>query len=134
MEKGELLETICVTLTMTEDELKKREHETDITKTCRKLTKYVYRDLKKRASERVSTMDQKTLQAIQSETRVCCHRITDFSSLDYARLAHPIQARTPNSVLNNAIGNVFAAEKRKSGQPDDEVDDESEVDEGSDEE
>lgn len=28
-------------------------------------------------------------------------------------MVHPAQARTPNSVLNNAIGNVFATEKRK---------------------
>lgn len=28
-------------------------------------------------------------------------------------MVHPAQAKTPNSVLNNAIGNVFATEKRK---------------------
>lgn len=28
-------------------------------------------------------------------------------------MVHPAQAKIPNSVLNNAIGNVFATEKRK---------------------
>ena len=28
-------------------------------------------------------------------------------------MAHPAQMKTSNSVLNNAIGNVFASEKRK---------------------
>lgn len=36
-----------------------------------------------------------------------------FTFLDYARLVHPVQEKIPNSVLNNAIGNVFATEKRK---------------------
>lgn len=35
--------------------------------------------------------------------------------LDYARLVHPAQSKTSNSVLNNAIGNVFATDKRKHG-------------------
>ena len=26
---------------------------------------------------------------------------------------HPVQCKVPNSLLNNAIGNVFASEKRK---------------------
>ena len=28
-------------------------------------------------------------------------------------MVHPAKAKTPNSVLNNAIGNIFATEKRK---------------------
>ena len=33
--------------------------------------------------------------------------------LEYARMVHPAQAKMPKSSLNNAIGNVFASEKRK---------------------
>lgn len=35
--------------------------------------------------------------------------------LDYARLVHPAQSKASNSVLNNALGNVFATDKRKYG-------------------
>jgi hypothetical protein len=28
-------------------------------------------------------------------------------------MVHPAQSKMPNSLLNNAIGNVFASEKRK---------------------
>ena len=135
MERGDLLETICTNLNMSESELKNCEHRTDITKTCRQLTKYVYRDAKKRASELVSTMNPKILQAIQGLNQIFCYEIIQFVFVDYARLAHPVQARTPNSVLNNAIGNVFAAEKRKSDQEDtemvnsDELNEESECEE-----
>ncbi|CAF2107918.1 unnamed protein product [Rotaria magnacalcarata] len=96
-EKGNLLEKICGVLDMSEKELKSCEHDTDITKTCRQIIKYIYPDPKLRATMLVSSMDPEQLQAIQK----------------YARLAHPAQARTLNAILNNAMGNVFATDKHR---------------------
>ena len=31
----------------------------------------------------------------------------------YARLVHPAQSKVANSIINKAIGNVFASDKRK---------------------
>jgi hypothetical protein len=36
-----------------------------------------------------------------------------FFALEYTRLVHPAQCKVSNSILNNAIGNVFASDKRK---------------------
>ncbi|CAF1241573.1 unnamed protein product [Adineta steineri] len=104
-EKGEKLEKICTTLDRNESELKLCEHDMNITKTCRQLIKCLYPDTKQRAKMLVSSMDVDKLQAIH----------------DYARIVHPAQSKTSNSVLNNAIGNVFASEKRKQERHDMEI-------------
>ncbi|CAF2139414.1 unnamed protein product [Rotaria magnacalcarata] len=91
------LEDITLILKMSDTALKSCERDTDITKTCRQIVKYIYRDPQIRSRMLVSTMDVDILKAIQ----------------DYARMIHPLQAKTHNSVLNNAVGNVFATEKRK---------------------
>ncbi|CAF3303572.1 unnamed protein product [Rotaria socialis] len=96
-DKGEKLLSICRTLEMTEKQLLSCEHKTDITKTCRQIAKFIYPDPKERAETLVSIMSSEKLKAIQ----------------EYAKMVHPAQAKTSNSILNNAIENVFAAEKRK---------------------
>ncbi|CAF1366137.1 unnamed protein product [Adineta ricciae] len=96
-DKGEKLENICAALGMNEKELKSCEHETDITKTCRQIIKFIYRDSKERARTLVSTMNTNILHSIQ----------------EYAKMAHPALSKINNSVLNNAIGNVFATDKRR---------------------
>jgi hypothetical protein len=112
-EKGDKLENICLALKMNETELKSCEHETDITKSCRQIIKYIYPDIKDRAKKLVSSMDDTQLQAIQGKISKYYLSPTIITFLDYARMAHPAQMKTPNSVLNNAIGNVFASDKRK---------------------
>lgn len=99
-EKSTKLERLCEILNMTEKELQDCEHKTDITKTCRQITRFIYPDIDKRAQLLVSTMDDVQLRAIH----------------EYARMVHPAQSSLPKSILNNAIGNVFATEKRKRDQ------------------
>ncbi|CAF1316274.1 unnamed protein product [Adineta ricciae] len=96
-DKGEKLENICTTLGLNEKELKSCEHKTDITKTCRQIVKKLYSEPKERAKLSVVKMDLQVLQAIHS----------------YAKLAHPAMSNIQNCMLNNAIGNVFATDKRK---------------------
>ncbi|CAF2953815.1 unnamed protein product [Rotaria sp. Silwood2] len=96
-EKGDALENICLALDMNEKELKSCEHDTDITKTCRQIIKFIYPDAKERSTMLVSSMDADKLKSIQR----------------YARLVHPAQSKTANSTLNNAIGNVFATDKHR---------------------
>ena len=64
-EKGDKLENICARLEISENELKSCEHDTDITKTCRQITKYIYPDVHARAKMLVSSMRAEQLQAVQ---------------------------------------------------------------------
>lgn len=64
-DKGDKLESICTELKMTENELKSCQHDTDITKTCRQITKYIYPDVHARAKMLVSSMKAEQLQAVQ---------------------------------------------------------------------
>ena len=64
-DKGDKLESICHTLNMTEKQLISCEHNTDITKTCRQIVKFIYPDPKDRAAKLVSTMTDGKLEAIQ---------------------------------------------------------------------
>ena len=66
-EKGDKLENICTQLKMSENELKSCEHDTDITKTCRQITKYIYPDIRARAKMLVSSMRVEQLQSVQGE-------------------------------------------------------------------
>lgn len=50
---------------MSENELLSCQHDTDITKTCRQIVKYLFRDPKERAKMLVSSMDAKILKSIQ---------------------------------------------------------------------
>ncbi|CAF1481557.1 unnamed protein product [Rotaria magnacalcarata] len=84
-------------LKLSAGQLKKCQHETDITKTCRNITKYLFPNIRKRAKMLVTSMNTTTLEAIR----------------DYAKLMHPNQSNTSTNQLNNAIGNVFGAEKYK---------------------
>ena len=52
---------------MSENELKSCEHDTDITKTCRQITKYIYPDVHARAKMLVSSMRAEQLQAVQGK-------------------------------------------------------------------
>ena len=45
----------------------------------------------------------------------CYLSMTNLHFLEYTRMMHPAECKMPNSVLNNAIGNVFASEKRDQG-------------------
>jgi hypothetical protein len=66
-EKGDKLDNICTQLKMSENELKSCEHDTDITKTCRQITKYIYPDVHARAKMLVSSMRAEQLQAVQGK-------------------------------------------------------------------
>jgi hypothetical protein len=52
---------------MNEDQLRSCKHETDITKTCRLLVKFIYPDPAIRARKLVSTMDIDKLKAIRGK-------------------------------------------------------------------
>ena len=62
---GEKLERIINTLNLSEKELHKLEHETDITKTCRHIIKRLYQNPRERAKMLVSSLDSKILKSIQ---------------------------------------------------------------------
>lgn len=79
-DKGEKLAFICRTLNMTEKQLLSCEHETDITKTCRQIIKFIYPDPKERAEKLVSTMTDGKLEAIQGNTSNCFIMIGNSSS------------------------------------------------------
>lgn len=113
---GAKLEMIIETLRMSEGELQACQHETDITKTCRQIIKHLFRDPKERAKMLVSSMKADVLKSIQGEVFSSHYHYSTFIFLEYARLVHPAQSKTSNSVLNNAIGNVFATDKRKYGE------------------
>ena len=66
-DKGEQLESICLTLQMNERQLKACEHDIDITKTCRSIIKHLHPDVNDRGRMLISTMDPDELRAIQSE-------------------------------------------------------------------
>ena len=112
-EKGEKLDNICSTLKMTESELKSCEHEPDVTKTCRAIVKRVFPNAADRSRMLVSLMDTNQLKAVQSTLTSSLLDVLIASLLAYARLVHSAQEKVTNSILNNAIGNVFASEKRK---------------------
>lgn len=63
---------------MTEKQLRSCEHETDITKTCRQIIKYMYRDPRERAKMLVSTMDTNVLKCIQGNISNYQLLITNF--------------------------------------------------------
>lgn len=111
-DEGEILEDICMTLNTTEADLKSCEHETDITKTCRSIIKRIYPKPTDRATMLISYMDSNQLKAVQSKLITLLLFLLISLLLAYARMVHPAQAKVPNSILNNAIGNVFASEKR----------------------
>ncbi|UJR11955.1 hypothetical protein I4U23_016133 [Adineta vaga] len=91
------MKQICRRLKRNISQIKKCKHTTDITKTCRSITKCLYPDLHVQASMKLSKMseDQK------SDIREC------------SKLLHPDQRHIKTFLLNNAIGNVFASEKHK---------------------
>ena len=64
-DKRDKLESICRTLNMTERQLISSEHNTDITKTCHQIVKFIYPDPKNRTAKLVSTMMDGKLEAIQ---------------------------------------------------------------------
>lgn len=65
LDKEARFESILETLRMSESELLSCQHDTDITKTCRQIVKYLFRDPKERAKMLVSSMDAKILKSIQ---------------------------------------------------------------------
>ena len=69
-DKEEQIESFCDALDMTEKELKKCEHEVDITKTCRSIVKHLYPDVNDRGKMLISTMDVAILHAIQGKNVV----------------------------------------------------------------
>jgi hypothetical protein len=76
--KSYKLEKIRLALNFSEAGLKSCEHDTDITKTCRQIIKYIYEDPKERSMMLVSSMDNTKLQAIQLRISSYCQWITDF--------------------------------------------------------
>lgn len=52
---------------MNEKQLRLCEHETDITKTCRQIIKFIYPDPEDRARMLVSNMKEDELKAIRSQ-------------------------------------------------------------------
>ena len=100
-------------LNTTEDQLRLCEHKIDITKTSRSLIKHIYPDANDRANMLISTMPSPQLKAIQGKHVLLDAEHSFLLVLDYARLAHPAQAKVPNALINNAIGNVFANDKRR---------------------
>ena len=97
---------------MTEAELKSYEHETDITNTCRAIIKRIFPHPIDRAAMLISKMDTDQLKAVQSKFIRSLSFVLISVLLGYARMVHSAQAKVPNSILNNAIGNVFASDKR----------------------
>lgn len=111
-DEEEKLDEILVTLKTTEADLKSCEHETDITKTCRAIIKRIYPNPTDRAAMLISSMDSKQLKAVQSKRINALFSSFILLLSAYARIAHPALAKVPNSLLNNAIGNVYASDKR----------------------
>lgn len=66
-DQGEKLENILSALEMDEKELKSCEHPTDITKTCRHIVKYKYRNDKNLGKMRVAAMNADVIDAIRSK-------------------------------------------------------------------
>ncbi|CAF4002871.1 unnamed protein product, partial [Rotaria sordida] len=89
-DKGDKLEKICLTLNMSERELQSCEHETDITKTCRQIIKFVYRDPVVRSEMLVSSMTAGKLQAIQvmALTQATNHQEVDTLSPVLSSVTH----------------------------------------------
>ena len=92
-DKGEKLESICSALNMTEKELKKCQHDVDITKTCRSIVKQIYPNANDRGKMLISTMDPCVLQAIQSSQSW----ITGFSPA-FSHIRRLRETRTPGTI------------------------------------
>ncbi|CAF1400789.1 unnamed protein product [Rotaria magnacalcarata] len=90
------LNRIYRALNLTKGQLKTAQHSTDITKTCRSITKLMYPDVSTRATMLTSLLPNKTITAIR----------------EYAKLVHH-QPDASTYKLTNAIGNVFAAAKHE---------------------
>ncbi|CAF1471116.1 unnamed protein product [Rotaria sordida] len=94
--KKKTIKRICITLNLTKAQLKESKHHSDITKTCRTITKLIYPDVSTCAEMLVSTTPTQILHAIH----------------EYVKLVHH-QPKVSIHKLNNAIGNVFSAAKRE---------------------
>ncbi|CAF1568991.1 unnamed protein product [Rotaria magnacalcarata] len=90
------LNRIYRALNLTKSQLKAAHHSTDITKTCRSITKLLYPDVSTRATMLTSLLPNETITAIR----------------EYAKLVHH-QPDASTYKLTNAIGNVFAAAKHE---------------------
>ena len=67
IDTGERLADISELLGISDTDLDSARHPKDITKTVRQITKMVYPDINDRCAMKISTMDQKIVQAIMGK-------------------------------------------------------------------
>ncbi|CAF1091203.1 unnamed protein product [Rotaria sordida] len=96
-ETKEKLNQIGQVLNLSNIQLKGCEHPTDITKSCRGIIKHLYPDFEARTKMLISLLPIEKLHGI----------------CNYIKIIHPSQCSISTHTLNNAIGNVFSAKRKK---------------------